>query len=380
LNVVFPSRKIVLGLLLLLSLFLTACGSSNGETWAGVVGDTDSGMLIVSFRDSVTSLKADHSRNWIYESDGAKFYAPALITDDTVYVGDFKGQLHAINKENGEARWVYKPDEENFLFFNVAPKDRILAGAEYADGTIFFGSELGVFALNAKDGKTLWTFKGTEHSIWARPLYIPGDQPMLIVGSLDKHMYALNPEDGELIWKTQLEGAIPGQPTYDAERQLLYIGTLNSHLYALNMQGEKVAEFKSEGWVWGGPAMVEDTLYFGDLAGYVYAVQMTDDGFKQIWKKEIAQEALRAKPVVVDNTLVIASEDMKIYGINIDDQSVKWTNDDLEIKLLTDLVFAEIDGKPAVVMGTDKQEPVAFAVSVADGKILWKYKYEKKDD
>lgn len=384
----FSSRYWLMASLALLLLFLTACGRSS-DTWPGVAIDSENNNIIVSYNKAVTSLNADKERNWIYEYEGAQFFAPALITDDVVYVGDFEGRFHAIDRESGDSLWIYEPERPTFLFITFGANDRVLAPAEANDDTVFFGTERGVFAVDINEGNEgdiLWEFDGTEHSVWARPLYVEesDDRHTLFVASLDKHLYALDAENGDLRWKLDLEGAIPGEPHLDKERELLYLGTLNRTVFAINFDGEIVADYQTEGWVWGSPAVEDDMLYFGDLNGYLYALRLTDDGFDEVWKKQISEDALRPTPVIVDDVLVISSEDKHVYAINLEDQSTKWsfngTDRDIDEKFLTNLVLTEIEGEPAVVMGTNNTDKIIFALSVSDGSKLWEYEYKEKDD
>jgi outer membrane protein assembly factor BamB len=377
----------VSGLLLLL-LLVSACGS-NTESWPGVVGDVESDTVIFSFNKVVTSLSSDNSRNWIYEYDGAKFYAPALITDDLVYVGDFDGRFHAIRREDGEAAWVYESERQSFFgLFDFGSSDRVIAPAEAGNGFVFFGTEQGVFALRSDedgDAEIVWEFDKPDQSVWARPLYIDDpelvDEPLLIVAALDKRIYALNPETGDEEWVLELSGAVASQPTVDTENGVLYAGTLNSILYAIDLNGEVVAEYHTEGWVWGNPTIYEGALYFGDLNGHLYALRyIPDEGFESLWTKELDTEALRPSPAIADDVLVIPSEGQKVFAVNLEDQSIKWTNDGLDAKVLSEMFIVETDEEPLVIMGTDQNDRVVVALSLNDGSTAWEYEYQENED
>lgn len=374
------------GLFGLLALFISACGTDGGETWPGIAIDDSNETIIVSYRKTVTSLNPDKTRNWIYEYDGADFYAPAFIDDGIVYVGDFDGRFHAIDRATGEARWVYEPERASLLFFDFGSSDRVIAAAEVGDGHVYFGTERGIFALDAEssgDPEILWSFEETDHSVWGQPIYVEDGyegQPTLFVGALDKHLYALNADTGDLMWSLELAGAVPSQPTLDEERGQLYVSTLNRVVVVVDFDGNVVDEYDTEGWVWAGPTLDESIIYFGDLDGYLYALEVADDGLTELWKQQISEEALRASPVIVDRTLIIPAEDETVYALGLDDQSYVWRYDDIEQKYLTNIVVTEINGEPAVVLGTQETDRMAIALSVDDGERLWEYKYEEKDD
>jgi outer membrane protein assembly factor BamB len=378
-----------MGILLLSAVVLSACGSGT-ESWPGIAGKTDTNTVIMSFDKTVTSLNADKSRNWIYEYKGARFYAPALITDEYTFVGDYNGRLHAIETETGKGVWVYEPERTSILFIDFGANDRIIAPATFGNDTVFFGTEQGLFAItaNGDEPRILWEYTDFSHSIWAQPVYVDNPElnipPTLFVAALDKHVYAFDPVTGELRWQVKLNGAIPGRPTLDETNRVLYAGTLNSRLYALSLTGEIVAEYQTEGWLWNAPVIhtVDETtnLYVGDLEGWMYGLQLTDDGFEVLWKNHLSEEAIRAQPVIVEDVLVVGSEDKNLYAVNLNDQSSKWVNSSIEEKILTQLtVLEDENGDPLIVLGTENKDRAVIAVRLNDGKPAWEYKYEQKD-
>lgn len=381
----YPAQSVrpvwVWSALLLVVLLITGC-STESETWPGVSQAPDGTGVVMAYDQVVTSLDNDGSRRWTYKYDGAKFYAPALITEDFVYVGDFNGRFHAIRQEDGQAEWVYEFERASFLgLFSFGSNDRVIAPAEVGDGMVFFGTERGVFAVRNGEGQAeiVWEFTAMQQSVWAKPLYIDDpalvEEPLLIVAALDKKIYALNPETGQTVWTLELEGAVPAQPTLDRDNEVIYAGTLNSLLYAIDLTGEVQATYQTEGWVWGNPTIHDEVLYFGDLNGSLYALTYADGEFEEQWRVRLGEHALRPSPVIVGDTLVISSEDKKVIAVNLADQAIRWTNDGLDAKVLSNLVTTEVDGEPVVIMGTDEKDRILVALRISDGNRVWDYEY-----
>ena len=380
-----PRRYWMMGILLLASIFLSACGARS-ESWPGVSGDPSSGTVILSYNNVVTSLDGNRDRNWIYEYENAKFFAPGLLTDDTVFVGDFDGRFHAIDRETGEQVWVYAPERQSFLFLTFRSNNRVIAPAAYGKGIVFFGTERSIVALSADEGKVLWEFKDTEHSVWAQPLFIDGAPyemaDTLYVVGLDKKVYAIEPETGDLRWSIELNGSMPGGITLDEENGILFIGTLQSTLYAISLDGDILAEYEAEGWVWSPPVIYENALYFGDLNGYLYGLTFTDGEFVEEWKINVSEGALRGQPAIANGVLVIASEDKRVYAYNIAEEtkSKKWENDEFDQKFLSNLAISKDEEDPIVVVATNDNKHILIALRLDDGKKVWTYEYKKKDD
>jgi outer membrane protein assembly factor BamB len=54
---------------------------------------------------------------------------------------------------------------------------------------------------------------------------------VVYVGSIDRYLYALNAETGDLLWRFGTEGPIVSSPA--AEDGLVFIGSTDRRLYAL---------------------------------------------------------------------------------------------------------------------------------------------------
>lgn len=411
-----PQRYWLIGALALVLLLLTACGSP-AETWPGIASSGEDGTVIVTYRKQVTSLNADKSRNWTYpdeDEDDYTFYAPAVIAGGRIYVGDYKGNVHAIDAQSGERIWLYQPKQTKILGFTLGASDRVIGPVALGDGKLFFGNEHGLVALNIEGERPTedWTFK-TDHSVWAQPLYVDdeslGIEPTLFVASLDQHVYAIDPEDGSERWSVNLGASIPGGMTLDAQRQVLYVGTLKSELLAIRLtDGEVVARLEAEGWVWGNPLLFRDKLYFGDLKGYLYEVALTDDEsvFGETFKRQLSSAPLRATPLIVPglteagetaenvDVLVIGSEDGRVYAIDLTEdnwiqrrvEDVRWTKN-LESWVVADLTWLDlpvvaedgetIENERLIVVGTEEADRLIVALRLNDGGAQeWSYKYD----
>lgn len=369
-------------LIALLSVF--AAGCDRGSEWAGLVKDEDQDEIFVSYRRYVAKVDADGKRAWLYPQDAGDytFFAEVTLTDDAVYVGDYKGGVHAINRETGEGLWSY--EQSGTRLFGIASfggaADRVLGPLTVGDGVLYVPDEHGLFALDQETGEliTEWRLE-TDRAIWSRPLYIPpqGDQGgLLYVTSLDRHVYAVSSEDGEIFWKTDLEGAIPGAPLFDPEKNILFVGTLASELVALNAEnGEVIARFKTRGWVWDAPTFSDGIYYLGDLEGYAYAVRFENNQFEQVWLQSITDDGkLRAAPLVTDNLVVYGSDTNRLYALQREDGEQEWSQP-LDGESLSRLITVQHEDETLIVVALANKDDI-ITLNLENGNKRWTYRHK----
>lgn len=162
------------------------------------------GMVVIGAYDGI--LRALDAANgqaiWTYDT-GAKTEEPnlkiplgitgsAAIDGAVVYVGDAAGKLHAIDGSTGKAIWSVKPNSQNAASIWSSPvvhEGVVYVGiASVAKETGFRGA---VVAVNASDGKTLWTHyimpKGrTGGGVFAVPA-LDVNRGLVIVGTQNSY-------------------------------------------------------------------------------------------------------------------------------------------------------------------------------------------------
>jgi hypothetical protein len=409
--------------LLLFSVFIVACGEGP-NAWPGVTG-VDEDNLVVAYKREVVRLDANEQRMWRYNGeDDTDFYTQPTVVDDVVFIGDYKGRVHAISYETGERLWMYEQDVTEFLIFSFGRRDRVLAPITMGDEFVFFGDEYGVNALEraGDEGEIVWEFE-TDHGVWSKPLYLTEStvvddicadyiidwesdwnlEPTLLFASLDKRMYALEPQTGEERWRLELDGAVAGNLTVDCLRQRVYVGTMNNQVLAIDIrEGNIIDTFDTEGWVWGGPVIFEDSddderkLYVGDLSGYLYELTLDADGFsEETFQRRLSEEPLRASPLIVEEIdsgrpiLVIGSEDRHVYAVPLNgagwvadrERDIFWSEefDGRTVSELTVLDRETEDGltQRLVIVGSDDDDQMVIALDLGNGgDDAWVYEYD----
>lgn len=376
-------RRAALAVLLLAAVLLSACGGATG-TWPGITFSNE--KILVSYGQRVAALDpASGEPIWEYPDEDdrdATFSAMPVEVDGVVYVGDYKGRIHAID-ESGQMKWVYTPQIDKLIGpIALEAADRVISGIAVSEDRVFVGlGSRNVIALDRETGALDWEFE-TNHGVWSTPLYLTANadgndgEATLYVASLDQHFYALDPATGNERWSIDLGAAAPGDMLYDPAHNRIYVGTFLSELLAIDPASRSIADrYVAEGWLWDKPAMVDDVLYFGDLKGFLYAVRVTDEGFQQEWKLPVSEQPIRGTPAVTNGLVIAGSEDKTIYALKQEDGAISWKTETAG-PVLTNVIPLEAmsdDTPGVVVVGTTSNDALVVALSSASGEVDWRY-------
>jgi len=291
-------------------------------------------------------------RTWILrgtDNDGSQFFSlPLRLDSDTLLIADNNKRLLRVDSVLVEVQ-------------RSSPlPDKVVADTLAVDGVLYVPLQNGgISAISLEDLSELWHFP-TESGMWAKPLLVQG---RLIVPSVDHYLYALDPQTGTKLWAVDLGGAIASTPLYARER--LYVGSFNKNFFELTLDGDILNELSTENWVWGSPAIDElGVVYLTDLGGYVHAFD-SQRGMEKRWSVKVAERGIRTGPLVVDERVVVASRDGKVYWIDRRDGQLLNTREiDERPELLGDMMLLEPGDNLAI------DEPLLLVSSVHDGRLL----------
>lgn len=348
-------------LLTILALLLASCmGGAVGTTtsWPGLSVHDDTAYLAYNqFVYAIDTKSGTELWRFPDESDrNATFYAtPTMTADGQLIVGGYNKVLYSLNPENGSENWTFDLATDRYVGSALATGEGIFApNADYS-----------LYAIDTT-GKLMWSFPA-EEALWAKPTADP-DCTCIYLPSMDHRIYAINAEDGNLIWKTDpLGGAIVGSPSLSPE-DILYTGTFNNEVIALSAEnGSNVWEYSAENWVWAGPILDEEQVYASDLNGNLYALEKKTG--KIIWQINL-ESAITEPALITPDALYVSTENGILYAVN-PDSTIRWTRE-VSGKLNAAPVLA---GEAILVAVTDGDDLiVAFD---ANGNQQWTFAPEE---
>ncbi len=374
-------------LLALAVLLLAGCSGQQyvASSWPGLT--VNNNVAYVAFNQYLFALDPVAQRvQWQFKNPlNAKstYYAAPALSDGVLVMGGYDNVLYGVDRETLAVRWS----------FHLA-SDRYIGSPVISDGYVYVataGHEL--FALSLQELERLggvekadearrqmeqvairWKFSAS-HGMWAAPLLT---DRALYVTSLDHHIYALEVETGRLIWSKELAGAMAGQPQLSEDGTTLYVGNFDYSLYALDAAtGEQRWEIESENWVWGQPTLAGDKLFFGDLGGYLYAVD-SENG-TVLWKQQVA-DTIRSEVVFDANTdrLYVAGRKVANPG-NVSTRGVVLALDTATYRVIWEQAMGEaIYTSPVLMDGLllvapSQGEILLLTLNADTGVVQWRF-------
>jgi outer membrane protein assembly factor BamB len=230
-------------------------------------------------------------------------------------------------------------------------------GIDIASGNIFFGSSSGrLIALDA-NGMFLWSFNAGDN-IASQPLVV-GD--IVIFGSEDRHVYALDKKSGILNWDFSTSGAVVSSPASVDEWAV--IGSDDGNVYALDVKtGDQVWVFPTDDAVEAPIISNDGVIYIASRDATLYALDGSNG--KLIWNAETS-DALRSALAIGKDSLYLCDEYGALYAFGLESGKYLWSDDQLECygpALVRDdtLIVASADGRIFLYStdGNERYSPV----------------------
>lgn len=313
------NKKIITFLSLFSAIFILAGCAGGGTLPASYPGMlVNQEVVFLAYNNHVHALDLNNGQEiWKFPREAqnpVSFYAhPVLTNEGQLIVGGYDHVLYGLNPQNGEQIWTFKEAKNRYIATPLV----------YEDGRIFAANADGVlYAVQIVDGSTvklLWKFT-TEMPLWATPTTDPQCNCIYLTG-MDHHVYSIDAQTGNLNWKTEdLEGAMIGMPVYGPNR-LLYLGTFNKEMLALDAtSGDIRWRYSTQGWIWSSPALVDGKLFFGDLAGYFYALD-ADKG-TLVWSEPLqADGPIAGTPLISDQQIYFTTRNGSIFTVDFNGKS-----------------------------------------------------------
>ncbi|MGA2926043.1 MAG: PQQ-binding-like beta-propeller repeat protein [Solirubrobacteraceae bacterium] len=186
-----------------------------------------------------------------------------IIAQGTVYFGDQGGTVYALNAQNGHVEWTYHAS------------GAVKGGPALVGGVLYFGDYAGrAYALNATSGHQIWAvgtsgahFGFGSGNFYATPAVAFG---RVYLGNTDGRVYSFGARDGALAWATATGAYVYSSAAVQDTPGLgptVYVGSYDGNLYAFNAQSGAIRwTHDAGGKISGSPTIVDDVVYYSDLA------------------------------------------------------------------------------------------------------------------
>ncbi|WUH97812.1 PQQ-binding-like beta-propeller repeat protein [Spirillospora sp. NBC_00431] len=203
---------------------IRAVGVRDGETrWVANVSAklalaADSSVVAAVNEKGVVGLDPRSGRKkWTYRLKLDKLIYAFLVSDGLVFISDRDGALHAVRADDGTLAWRKERGPTWYNAFSLHASGGVL----YADGS--HGS---VIAMTAATGEERWS------------RFLDADSKLASSGGTlfaacahPKMVYALNAADGRVLWTYKVD--LDRFPTIASTAGLVFIGTREGHVEAI---------------------------------------------------------------------------------------------------------------------------------------------------
>jgi outer membrane protein assembly factor BamB len=254
------------------------------------------------------------------------------VVDGVAYVGSWDGNLYAIDVKTGTLKWKFASEGRITSSPAVGPEMVIVSthgagSAPFAHSgsaqpgqpvpppskTVVSNGLLGgsVFALNINDGSVLWQYR-TGGKIFSSPLVFDG---LVYFGSWDKTFYAVELETGKLKWK--FHGAETFSISPVAANGRVFVGNDDLKMYCLDAGSGRLL------WktplnspvplLTSSPAVEGNMLFVGSSDANVYAIDTRNGAIK--WKYK-TQRPIVSSPAVSLSGVCVGSQDGNLYSLD----------------------------------------------------------------
>ncbi len=229
---------------------------STGEIVSGCSFHGDN-ILTAAQGMPVVCVNPKGEKVWEYPIDGGSNGCPT-VDGDTVYASGCDSKFHAIDAKKGTELW------------SIDIGGQAAATIAVYDDFAYVGTiTRQVLAINLKGRKVAWTFEPKDK---AQEFYCSAavTEELVIVGSRDSKMYAIDRKTGEEKWSFVTEGMCDPSPVVAGGKVYFGCLALTGEFYVLDAKtGKKVEELALKG-ASGSASVGPDCLLVGTDKGVVY--------------------------------------------------------------------------------------------------------------
>lgn len=338
-----------------LALTLSCIGKALSDDWPVARGNAASTAIASG------SLPNKPEVLWEYKTndDKAGFEGTPVISDGRVFLGDFEGNVQAIDLQSGTLIWKKKF------------KDGFVTAAAVHDGHVIIGDYSGqVFCLSATDGEQIWT-REIDQQIASGPSFI-GSNVLLSVEN--GTMVALDLKTGEQKWTYATGDQLRSSATI--WNKVCLLGGCDGRLHKIDLiKGDASGNsIPLDAPTLSTPSVIGNVAIVPTQPGVVLAIDLETD--KVLWSfsnQEIATD-IRSSPATLgsfeDGKLqgitVVTTRNRRVLGLDLKDGSVLW---EAVLRKRTDSSPVICDGRAWV----GSADGMLYAIDLKNGEEKWTY-------
>jgi outer membrane protein assembly factor BamB len=257
--------------------------------------------------------------------------------------------------------------------------DPVLAG----DCVYAVGQSGWIFAWNTNSSKPIWqrdlnaSFRGT-----------PGiGRERIYAGDTNRTLHAIDASNGRTVWTFQAPEVENKTYQYFSTaveaNERVYVGTAGGYVYCLHAgNGGVIWKHRVSDWVRARPVVLGDTVYAATLDAQLYALRDTGESVVEVWQKPAGEHGFTADLVGNSNGILASGRDLVLYSLSPVTGDIQWMHSIIDgawvdgVRHRADAYGGQFQTSPVVV------DDIAYiggpdgfldAVDVDNGKRLWRF-------
>jgi eukaryotic-like serine/threonine-protein kinase len=319
-----------------------------------------------SMRTGVSASRIRHKPSLLWVTEVGPIVSSPIVAQGTIYVSTITGRIFALNPSEKKIKWhlnVGSPIVSSPLLHNG-----ILVAATYDSwikGTSFTGKNF-LFGIDTDGGKQIWGYE-IPGDVFSSPCLI--DDMIIVVGSINNAVYALEGYSGNIRWKLETGGEVWSSPSYNGNE--IFIGSDDGFVYCLDIDGKLLWKTKLNGKIRSSsPCLSFDedqrpSVFIGTYNGGMFCLNQSTGMIR--WSKQITKPVM-ASPAIIKDKAFFAASDKRIYCFQVKDGSSIWhfeTGD----KIWSSPSISEYDG----VMFFGSLDSHIYGIDIHSGRQTWKF-------
>jgi outer membrane protein assembly factor BamB len=197
-----------------------------------------------AMRTGVSASRIPRKPSLLWVKEVGPSVSSPLCVDGTIYVSTITGRIFALNLSEKEIKWhlnVGSPIVSSPLIYNG-----ILVAAtcdSWIKDTSFTGKNF-LLGIDSNYGTQIWNYE-IPGGVFSSPCLVGGDGMTVVVGSMDKFIYAIEIKSGNILWTFETGGEVWSSPSYNGNE--IFIGSDDGFLYCLDIDGKLIWKTKLNG-------------------------------------------------------------------------------------------------------------------------------------
>jgi outer membrane protein assembly factor BamB len=201
--------------------------------------------------------KTDGKSRWTFAINGGPVIGTPALVDGKTFAAGCDSTLHILDAANGKELGT------------VDLGGQVGASAAVRDGKLYVGTMSNqVVAVDLSKAEVAWTFEPAARKL---PFFasVAATDKLIIAGSRDKRVYAIDRATGKEVWSVPTEGKVDSSPVVVGKR--VYAGSHDGRLYVLELDtGKLIERIQLDGPISASPAIGGGCLVIGTEKGTVY--------------------------------------------------------------------------------------------------------------